>query len=356
MSHFTVCVIGNNVDEQLLPFIEQVNDDPKYAKFRKFKNCTGEVKRKWEKQTKDEWYAEAGVRIEDGDEEEDIVKALLKDGTFTIKDRKVPSIDWHSFNGKDELRVRFSVFFKRDGKKRRKWVKSEVYAKATNVKAELGERGTGTYIVSATFTKIDPPKEIPVKQEYPDIDTFAKEWFGYDKINGKWGYYHNPNAKWDWYQVGGRWSGYFLAKKDPKYPNDIAVGQQSFMGSPAQEGWCDQIRKCDIDLEGMKEWTRTAAKEDWKKYQDDIAKMGANAKFIWGIPESVTNEEEYCAYRMKTYVSSFALLKDGKWYEKGKMGWWAIVSDEKANWEEEFTKMFEALPDDALITVVDCHC
>lgn len=48
---------------------------------------------------------------------------------------------------------------------------------------------------------------------------------------------------------------------------------------------------------------------------------------------------------------------NGEWYEKGKMGWWGVVQDEKDpnQWYEEFHKLFDALPDDTLVSIVDCH-
>lgn len=47
----------------------------------------------------------------------------------------------------------------------------------------------------------------------------------------------------------------------------------------------------------------------------------------------------------------------GRWFERGKMGWWAIVSDEKEhdNWDLEFKNFLKTLDDDTLVTVVDCH-
>jgi hypothetical protein len=47
----------------------------------------------------------------------------------------------------------------------------------------------------------------------------------------------------------------------------------------------------------------------------------------------------------------------GKWYEKGSMGWFGCVIGEKdqAEWNAEFNRMFDSLPDDALLTAVDCH-
>lgn len=53
----------------------------------------------------------------------------------------------------------------------------------------------------------------PSKEKYPTIDKFAKDYYGYRKVNGKYGYMSNPNAKYDWYSEGGRWSGYLTNKE-----------------------------------------------------------------------------------------------------------------------------------------------
>jgi len=56
-------------------------------------------------------------------------------------------------------------------------------------------------------------------------------------------------------------------------------------------------------------------------------------------------------------LKTFAILKDGEWYERGKMGWWAIVTDEMEDdkWDAEFKKLIDGLPDDTLISIYDCH-
>lgn len=50
-------------------------------------------------------------------------------------------------------------------------------------------------------------------------------------------------------------------------------------------------------------------------------------------------------------------MKDGKWYEKGRMGWWGMVSGEKEQdvWNKQFTALIDGLSDDTILTVVDCH-
>ena len=51
------------------------------------------------------------------------------------------------------------------------------------------------------------------------------------------------------------------------------------------------------------------------------------------------------------------ITPDGKWYERGEMGWWAVVTNEKSSddWNTEFYKMVEKLDDDVVVTLVDCH-
>ena len=56
-------------------------------------------------------------------------------------------------------------------------------------------------------------------------------------------------------------------------------------------------------------------------------------------------------------IIPFAIVKDGHWYEKGQMGWWAVVLNEKDDhiWEEEVKKLLEGLSEDTIISIYDCH-
>ena len=52
------------------------------------------------------------------------------------------------------------------------------------------------------------------------------------------------------------------------------------------------------------------------------------------------------------------ITPDGEWHERGEMGWWACVSNEKDKdaWETEYRNAVKALADeDICVTVVDCH-
>lgn len=114
---------------------------------------------------------------------------------------------------------------------------------------------------------------------------------------------YNPQSKWDWHQLGGRWTGFFKLKKGKQGTS----GTPGIMTESAPVGTTDSALKKDI------------------------------------VPSSIK--------------STFAVLKDGKWYERGEMGWWAIVSNEisEKKWQTEFKKLIDKLPDDTLLSVFDLH-
>ena len=54
---------------------------------------------------------------------------------------------------------------------------------------------------------------------------------------------------------------------------------------------------------------------------------------------------------------TFAILLNGEWIEKGKMGWWAMVSDEKSDdeWAETFHRVAATIDPAQRVTIVDAH-
>lgn len=53
----------------------------------------------------------------------------------------------------------------------------------------------------------------------------------------------------------------------------------------------------------------------------------------------------------------YAIVQDSKWFAKGKMGWWAISDDAMTQdeWNQRATDLIDSLPADTLLTLVDCH-
>lgn len=76
---------------------------------------------------------------------------------------------------------------------------------------------------------------------------------------------------------------------------------------------------------------------------------------FFGVTHGKTMQEEID--QCSPLFCTFAVCMDGQWYERGEMGWWACVSNEKDRdvWEVEFKKLLEAVPADKTITIVDCH-
>lgn len=198
----------------------------------------------------------------------------------------------------------------------------------------------------------------------------------------------NPNAKWDWWVVGGRWSGTLRLKPGCKG----SVGEKGLMGSCSNKGdlWVDQARKCDIDFAFMQDHAAGEAGARWDKAfkarggkdwmtwdqvrqrHEDIAKARGEyhgqdtlkaAKqadpdgLAWDADWCLQSREQYVQTARDNAISAFAFVKDSQWFERGEMGWWGMVSDEKdrQEWNGTFASMLESLPDDTLITVVDCH-
>ena len=131
----------------------------------------------------------------------------------------------------------------------------------------------------------------------------------------------NENARWDWYQIGGRYRGLLKLKEgaEPVIPLHVDKFYESAIFGGA----------------GF----------DYRKATDE---MLAENRCDQAYRRDVINLDD---------VTPYVVVKDGEWYERGKMGWWAIASNEKEEdvWESEVRKLLQDIPGDELLTVFDCH-
>lgn len=212
-----------------------------------------------------------------------------------------------------------------------------------------------------------------------------QEWYEYST--------YNPFSKWDWYQLGGRWAGYFKCKPGVK---DYTVGEKSFFREDdIDPGYCDQIRLKDIDIEGMRQDAREAGaryfdavmkivdKHGKPPYWRDILEKHGEANIDDARAEYQSHpaivelrkqdldllfadirdvlldfdRDKYLERRAKGSLATFAVLKDGHWYEKGEMGWWGMTSNEMSDeeWHEKFDELIDQLPPETLLSLYDCH-
>ena len=104
---------------------------------------------------------------------------------------------------------------------------------------------------------------------------------------------YNPESRWDWYSIGGRWDGFLHYK-------DVEPGLEE-----TNEAY---IHELDMDY------------------------------LLENIP--------FCF-----------VTEDGEWREKGEMGWWCSVSNEKPEetWKQQFRDYVKSLDPNCLVTVIDFH-
>ena len=107
---------------------------------------------------------------------------------------------------------------------------------------------------------------------------------------------YNPNSKWDWYSMGGRWDNYIYLKEKDDEGNAIQVNQAYF----------DEI--------------------DWEYM--------------------IEHKTPFCFVDL-----------DGEWNERGEMGWWACVNNEKpeSDWNQMFREYIQSIDENCLVTAVDFH-
>jgi len=241
------------------------------------------------------------------------------------------------------------------------------------------------------------------------FSAYVKDYYGYELFTGeefhyadtediKYGYAidnedgsykvikrTNPNKKWDWYVVGGRWSNNILGKDGNRH---------------------DSLRKGDIDITGMEnesikrvladyDKVMNEAKllfgenylekimdfKDWKTIRNEVKDIdrdvdttrdvyhnqnialvfkslkdkGDNSWFFVDYSDYVCTREEKIEKARKLPKMFFAYLGNDGWHERGEMGWWASVSNEQTDWDVKAASIFDSIPDDTVVTVVDCH-
>jgi len=200
----------------------------------------------------------------------------------------------------------------------------------------------------------------------------------------------NERSKWDWYSLGGRWTGFLKLKpgavgtlgEPGVFDNEPAHGNDS----------ADQARKGNIDIEGLRQDAAHGARTRWQAFHDvadlyppfarwsvvrDSTPEIDTARVIYQDQEAVqalrqanllpwdeqeltellNSKEEYTTRAARRALTTFAFLQDGEWYEQGNMGWFGVVTNEKDpnEFERRFSELFDALPDDTLISIYDCH-
>ncbi len=146
---------------------------------------------------------------------------------------------------------------------------------------------------------------------------------------------YNPDSKWDWWVIGGRWTGAF----DPKY-------------DPADDP--DNLEKCRICNGSGTRKMPVPADPNWKPKKGECNGCGGKGKSLKFSFNDFDGDIMPINKIDKEFIPFCIVTPDGKWHEKGEMGWFATVSEEKTDWDEQARKLLKK-NDLCLGVVVDFH-
>lgn len=204
-----------------------------------------------------------------------------------------------------------------------------------------GIYGSDTHKVPDGFERIN----VSFKERYATFDDFMQGWHGYsrrDSQTGKYGYWENPNAKWDYWLIGGRWSGSICTKAGAK-ANQCRISEIDL--TLDKTAYDHAIRFWEVAVEGQ------PLRDDESLSDFDIPYMPQY------YTDRYNSKEEYA--KQKASFSTFALITpDGKWHEKGSMGWFGTSSttkDSLAEYMAHFENALKQANPDFYLTVVDAH-
>lgn len=346
MSHFSVLVIGDEPEAQLQPYHEF--------------ECTGKS---------DQYVQEVDKTAEAREEYEESTTNLVRfpDG------REVSKYDKQFYTKKAS----------------EKWGRDEF---------ELPE---GCVLLERPTREVEPFSKwaadyygikIISQHDSPDIGEDGENKYGWIRIDAAGNVLQvidrtNPNKKWDWHSLGGRWTGYFPLKAN----GNGSAGKPGLMTEKAKHGYVDQARKDAIDFERLRNEKGEEARRDFRKvmaavgdapapeswasvrerfgsdhagarafYNDQewIKRKDATQDLVWFDAEDFQcTEAEYVQRGRDRAGVAFAVVKESEWFEKGRMGWWGCVSDEKdqGEWNRKVSEMIDQLPPDTMLSVYDCH-
>lgn len=175
--------------------------------------------------------------------------------------------------------------------------------------------------------------EIQEKYKAMSETDCLRSYFGgtIDEEGNIWSTY-NPQSRWDWYSVGGRWGKHPIPLKDGSSAVECPVSEIDF--GVDQEEYDNAIKR----------WSELTETDENGLLKSEYFKI------------RYKDAETFA--RLQSQFSTHAIVTpDGKWTEKGKMGWFAYCSatpEEEREWDENYEALVSEYKD-YVATFVDCH-
>lgn len=231
---------------------------------------------------------------------------------------------------------------------------------------------------------------ISLHDKYKTFNKFMEEYAGMEADDeGRYGYLTNPKGKWDCYQIGGRWAGYFLGKPGV----EGVIGDAGLTTNPPPAGYFDSLLKGEVDTETMLAEVRKRANATYDEYKKVTSGMPIPTMTWDELKESVDSikeartirntdpwikalraanllgwssdpvtiygrgREAYLEAQANSFITPYAVIhEDGTWEAQGDMGWFGMSNDnDEVDWDKRFMEIWDSIPDDMLVTAVDCH-
>lgn len=321
MSHFTVLVVGDDVEAQLQPFHEYEctgTEDQYVVPVNETERARGEYETRMERM----------VRLADGTE------VSFYDRQFY---HQHPTEAWRSEHRLPEDATEFQVPVKdlRDFRTylAEDWDISQFFAAGEKYETK------GLY----RYAEVDKDGNV--------VKVLRRT---------------NPNAKWDWWVVGGRWDGFFLLK-DGKNASEARKGDIDF--EAMREKAAQEAGEFYDKVHGLAGARWTSFKEILEAQDNDADKARElyhaqepvmkirKEVFVWDLDRLLVDREDYVTTARNGACATYAVLKDGQWYAHGEMGWFGMSDDTLTaeEWNQKFSELIDGLDDDIQLTVVDCH-
>jgi hypothetical protein len=212
---------------------------------------------------------------------------------------------------------------------------------------------------------------------------------------------YNSRARWDWWLVGGRWRGSVLRVKPGATSGVLTRGDVYPWGCSLLDdetllpSYVDSCTAGDVDWDAIRADRDARARDVWHRFHavagdlrftsfDTVVARHGGSEGVAaaaadrgqplvvalrasqdpelrvldseGIAALMSDEASY-AEREARQALTFAVARDGEWYERGEMGWFGTAMHEKARdvWAEEFAELVRDVDPGTMLTVVDCH-